>query len=218
MGNTCSDENCSNKTHQDDGVQGTQEPGKEGLRSAVTEGHSKPAGVPMDTKNQIVKKAMQDIGEFAALAKLPPSEKQILEYPDKSQYYGQLKEGKKQGLGRLVSQTGGVVEGSYDNDLLHGEARIFKENGDVFQGIFVKGKAENKGKYTKASGKEYYEGEFKNDQPHGQGLIRYPNGDMYAGGFENGLRSGKGLYKLSNGDTYDGSFARGEYHGRGKLI
>lgn len=39
-----------------------------------------------------------------------------------------------------------------------------------------------------------YEGEYLNDQMHGQGVIRYPNGDVYAGTFMEDLKHNTGMY------------------------
>ena len=38
-----------------------------------------------------------------------------------------------------------------------------------------------------------YEGEYLNDQMHGQGVIRYPNGDVYAGTFMEDLKHNTGM-------------------------
>ena len=39
-----------------------------------------------------------------------------------------------------------------------------------------------------------YEGGYKMDKRHGQGVYTYTNGDTYAGGWANGVKHGKGCY------------------------
>ena len=39
-----------------------------------------------------------------------------------------------------------------------------------------------------------YEGGYKMDKRHGQGVYTYANGDSYAGGWANGVKHGKGCY------------------------
>ena len=39
-----------------------------------------------------------------------------------------------------------------------------------------------------------YEGGYKMDKRHGQGVYTYANGDTYAGGWANGVKHGKGCY------------------------
>ena len=48
-----------------------------------------------------------------------------------------------------------------------------------------------------------YEGEWKEDIPHGYGKHRMSDGSLYEGHFQNGLKSGKGKYYFDGG-MYEG--------------
>ena len=76
------------------------------------------------------------------------------------------------------------------------------------------GKYEN-GKYTWDDGK-YYEGELKNNMPHGKGKKYYRNGKiLYEGDFINGKFDGKGKYIYDDGEYYEGDFKKGLRNGEG---
>ncbi|GAB2800127.1 hypothetical protein GCM10027275_52680 [Rhabdobacter roseus] len=63
---------------------------------------------------------------------------------------------------------------------------------------------------------ERYEGEFRNGQKHGTGVMFYPDGTLrYKGEFAQDQRSGKGTYYFTNGDKYVGDFQRNVPHGKG---
>jgi hypothetical protein len=65
---------------------------------------------------------------------------------------------------------------------------------------------------------EYYKGEVKNGQYHGQGTLTYHSGATYTGSFRLGQRHGHGLYTSQNGDTYDGEWVDNQQHGSGTFI
>ncbi len=60
-----------------------------------------------------------------------------------------------------------------------------------------------------------YEGQFEDDEPHGQGTYYYPNGAKYIGQFKNGNCHGLGTYYYADGDRYEGQFEDGKFHGQG---
>jgi len=61
-----------------------------------------------------------------------------------------------------------------------------------------------------------YVGEFKNDEPHGIGVLTFLNGDIYEGEFQNGDPEGKGIFKFGH-LIYEGEFYDGTFHGKGIL-
>ena len=146
----------------------------------------------------------------------------------------------------------------YDNDMYYigklinlsefGEGIIYKKSGNnrnkdtiYYEGDFVDGKKEGKGKLFYDDG-EYYIGDFLNDKRHGKGIIYYKdNMQKYKGDFENDVAKGKGELFQKNyyyfGDfndgvpngkgflliyeynfTYEGDFVDGKFEGNGKLI
>ena len=59
-----------------------------------------------------------------------------------------------------------------------------------------------------------YEGEVKNDIPHGYGFILYNDYiQSYEGEFKNGKREGVGIHRNVNGSTLQGTWKNDEQHG-----
>ena len=61
----------------------------------------------------------------------------------------------------------------------------------------------------------HYEGDWADDQPHGQGAMFFPNGDVYRGELVGGAAHGSGVYQATDGAVYEGEFCMGKKHGRG---
>jgi hypothetical protein len=86
-------------------------------------------------------------------------------------------------------------------------------NSLYYKGSFVNFKKEGKGVEIT---KEYeYEGEFKNDIKHGNGLIKFNNGEIYEGQFTEDKITGVGKYTWKNKHTYEGDFIDAKMHGKG---
>lgn len=64
---------------------------------------------------------------------------------------------------------------------------------------------------------DIYEGEFKDNEPHGKGILTYINGDIYKGELRNGKPHGKGKLTNSIKNVYKGEFKNGELY-KGKLV
>ncbi len=111
------------------------------------------------------------------------------EMPSGDVYEGAFKQGDFVGPGSHSRKDGARYEGEFRDWVYHGAGR-YTHGGSVWEGNFVQGQLEGRGK---ASGpKGAYEGEFKNWRFQGQGVLRLPNGDVYSGGFENGVYEGQG--------------------------
>ena len=83
---------------------------------------------------------------------------------------------------------------------------IFKKeynNGNIYDGNFIKGKKNGFGKMFFKSG-NIYEGNCENDIQNGKGIVYYKNGDIYNGFFKNGEINGNGIYKWKNGEIFEG--------------
>lgn len=64
----------------------------------------------------------------------------------------------------------------------------------------------------------YYEGEWQDALPHGQGRMQFDSGALYEGGFNRGLfESELALYIFPDGSYYKGSFFAGKAEGKGHL-
>ena len=64
-----------------------------------------------------------------------------------------------------------------------GEFKRIEIDGDLFEGWFINGKKNGRGKYTWANGDEY-EGEFKDNAMNGQGTYHFASGRVYTGEFK----------------------------------
>ena len=81
----------------------------------------------------------------------------------------------------------------------------------------VKGNCQNGyGTFKYRSGATY-QGNFRNGQIHGQGILYFSNGDKYIGQWKNRYREGKGKLTFHNGDVYQGNFIRNEFNGHGVI-
>ena len=88
-------------------------------------------------------------------------------------------------------------------------------DGDIYTGEWANGKASGYGTFFSEKGL-HYEGEWLEDQFHGQGTewFNYDQG-YYKGEFAHSKKSGKGIFKMQ-GVTYEGDFLDGQFHGKGK--
>lgn len=48
----------------------------------------------------------------------------------------------------------------------------------------------------------FYNGDWKNGVPDGEGEEVFANGNSYTGGFKKGLKSGNGVFKWNDGKIY----------------
>ena len=101
-----------------------------------------------------------------------------IKIPKKGIYEGKLKEGKREGKGKMTYDNGDEYNGEWEND---------KKNGE--------------GIYKYANGDEY-EGEWKNNKKNGEGIYKYANGDEYDGKWENDKKNGKGTYIYKKSNNY----------------
>ncbi len=65
--------------------------------------------------------------------------------PDGSRYYGQLREGKPHGQGRLVALDGTTYTGEFFDGRFHGNGRIQRPDGEAYDAQFVDGRMTGRG-------------------------------------------------------------------------
>jgi hypothetical protein len=123
--------------------------------------------------------------------------------------------------------------------LISGEGRVEFFDGRLYEGRLEAGRKVGNGLYVWSDGQRY-KGEWRNDQPDGDGEWTSAKGDRYTGSFGSGKRvgigrmvyadkteysgawkddrpSGEGTFKFANGDVYQGQFVAGEQSGTGTL-
>lgn len=95
-------------------------------------------------------------------------------------------------------------EGELDEEgFYHGFGTLADANG-VYVGTWEKGNR-IKGNLKSVDGGGY-NGEWKNNGPHGYGILTYTDGTVYQGYFQDGMKHGTGSEKGSNGSTFTGEW------------
>jgi hypothetical protein len=85
---------------------------------------------------------------------------------------------------------------------------------DHYKGGFINGKKNGIAIYE-SKGNFVYEGEFKDNEITGNGLMTFPGDETYKGDFINGNRNGKGIFIWKSGISYNGGWKNGLSHGYG---
>ncbi|EGR34337.1 hypothetical protein IMG5_015760 [Ichthyophthirius multifiliis] len=94
---------------------------------------------------------------------------------------------------------------------------IISDNQKKYQGEVLNGKKDGYGIEEDNQKKTVYEGEFKEDMYHGQGILYQENNCcFFKGMFENNEKKA-GIEILPNGDQYEGEYQNKKYHGKGFL-
>lgn len=84
-------------------------------------------------------------------------------YTNGDKYEGQLKDGKRDGIGTYIFANGCKYVGDWKNDIKDGVGSIFYINGDIYSGQWRKDKREGQGTYVFANGHKYL-GQWKDDK------------------------------------------------------
>jgi len=155
---------------------------------------------------------------------------EVIVFPEGT-YDGVLKDGKKDGLGKLTYNNGDIYDGEWTDDLRDGRGKLTYANGDIYYGDWSDDKKHGQGKQTYANG-DIYDGEWTDDLRDGYGKIKYRRGQYtgqggvyvfeYDGTWNNDkIVDGEGKLRYSNKDIYEGELKyEGEKfkkHGHGKL-
>ena len=84
-------------------------------------------------------------------------------------YEGQWKAGRRHGKGKLTYVGGDVYEGDWDNDMRQGQGTLTHTSGNAYVGAWSKGVKEGRGTFHWYDKREQYIGEWKGGKAHGQG-------------------------------------------------
>jgi len=125
---------------------------------------------------------------------------------------------------QVLQRKGDFYEGRLTRDLKYtGKGKLYFRNGDYYEGDFVEGKREGRGKLTlRGSSGSQYTGQFKEDQAWGEGLFLDAHGNSFQttptkGFFYNRMLHGHGKAKFCNDDVYVGEFKDGSPSGEGEM-
>ena len=156
-----------------------------------------------------------------------------------SQYNGSWNYNKIDGQGVMIDRLGNKYEGSFLNNMRHGEGTcVFAQDGSKFNGIWANN-VPYKGTLSLMDGTlldgdwndevysgcgviryangDIYQGEWRQNTPHRYGKKQYKNGRIYSGEWNLGLRNGNGVMEYPNGDVFEGTWKRDNRDGYGVL-
>ena len=165
------------------------------------------------SKSDFSRTINKDISEQTFTETLVPEA--IINYPDGTEYIGQVLNGVKFGKGILKGKNNEVIyEGHWVNDYQHGEGKQVLDENTIYIGEFFEGIISGKGKIVSTSEKKYYyEGIFLNGEKHGHGE-EIIHESRYIGDFYEGKRHGRGKYFVENGIYYEGQFENDKINGK----
>jgi len=159
----------------------------------------------------------------------------VLRFADGSVYEGCFASGAYEGEGKMTASSGIVYHGGWHHGLYFGKGILILPSGEHYEGSFLKGRRNGDGEARYPNGDLYigqwrgglrhghgsftekatglsYEGEWENDQPHGEGQLRDVMG-LYSGQFFRGLRHGEGMLLNEDGIALRGRWVHGRRDG-----
>ncbi len=95
-------------------------------------------------------------------------------------YVGRVKNGKANGTGIAILDSGSRYEGEWRDNQRHGQGAFYWKDG------------------------EYYVGNYQNDQRNGLGTYYWPNKEKYVGQWKDDKRNGKGTFYSKDGKEITG--------------
>ena len=115
--------------------------------------------------------------------------KQVISFTNKNgnliHYLGEVENGKANGGGIGIWNTGSIYKGEWKNNQRHGKGEFKWADGQVYNGEFKNDTRSGTGTYYWPSG-EKYEGEFANNRMNGEGILFDPDGNKkYEGQWKN---------------------------------
>ncbi|HLP14459.1 MAG TPA: hypothetical protein VK177_21190 [Flavobacteriales bacterium] len=105
-----------------------------------------------------------------------------------------------------------VISGDCEN----GFGTFQWKSGNVYEGNWKNGEKHGKGILTFAD-KSVYNGEFKDGKRHGKATMKWADGNVYTGAYEDDKRSGFGKMTYSGGGSYEGEWKNNLMHGEGTI-
>ena len=116
--------------------------------------------------------------------------------------------------GILLTINGEYYEGEFMNGKKDGRGKLIYKNGTEYIGDFKNNRHNGYGQLTQMDG-EIFQGEWKEGKINGNGTRFHSNGDKYIGNYINNIRNGHGYYIFANGDSYEGNWKNGKANGIG---
>jgi hypothetical protein len=102
-----------------------------------------------------------------------------------AEYTGTMRNGKQQGRGTYIEQSGLAYDGMWTESRPDGHGRLSLPDGSEYVGLFRNGVANGRGRYTDATG-EVFDGNFLRGLRDGLGKTTLPNGRSYTSRWREG--------------------------------
>ena len=102
--------------------------------------------------------------------------KGIMKWKDGTEYKGNFVNSTLYGKGVILNLIGEKYEGNFNMNRFHGKGKLTYSDGGIYSGEFEMGAKNGRGKFKRND--LSYEGEWKDDKPHGNGIIN-KNGKKY---------------------------------------
>lgn len=131
-------------------------------------------------------------------------------------YHGQFKQGKRDGVGILKTQSGYYI-GQWEEDYSSGSGEELRQDGTKMQGEWLNGTLHGLACVSVTGSslqKSEYVGSFENGQRSLFGRLE-DSDSIYVGSWKQGLKHGRGLHKQPDGVTYFGDWKEDVRHGIG---
>jgi hypothetical protein len=148
----------------------------------------------------------------------------IMASNDECPFYMSLQEGYFKngnfinGFARVFNDDGSVYEGGFNNGVPQNWGKIVWFDQSKYLGVFSEGKKEGYGIYYFKDG-SIYEGEWVDDKKSGYGRLSAKTSNFeYEGQFANGKIHGKGVITFNDKLSYIGDFFSNSPHGEGLVI
>jgi hypothetical protein len=146
------------------------------------------------------------------LLKPPQNGHGVFVFASNDRYAGEFKAGKMDGRGIFLFSDGSMYRGEFQDGFMHGRGVLVYCDGTKYEGNFAKSKRNGKGTATFGTTGNMYTGDWKDDQPHGEGEFEsfcdfhstnsvILAGEKFKGSYTNGKRSGVGTCTYFNGDV-----------------
>ena len=133
-------------------------------------------------------------------------------------YFGEKKDGRKDGFGTIIFTNGDFYKGLWKEDLMHGFGKYIQCDKGTYEGTFSYNKKHGDGCFHYLD-KSFYNGSFVNDKREGYGAYFLYNRLLYSGEWKNDQFDGSGkLYDTKGNVLYSGCFKKGKKHGLGQLF
>ena len=129
---------------------------------------------------------------------------------DISKYEGYWKADKRHGMGKETFDDNSRYEGEYADDFFEGPGKQWLSDGRRYEGQFKNDKWNGQGSIFSKEGKLLYQGEMENNYVHGKAKKFYPDGKVeYEGEFKDGDADGHGTQVTNSGHRFTGEFSKG---------